>query len=169
MSIEVYSDIFAVGDVEFSIELTADDRGLTACRLEEKPVRINRGLTNPHLKKAADQIKQYFAGEPVKFSVRLAPDGTRFQREVWKATASIPQGELRSYLWLAHQVGSPKAVRAVAQALGANPLLLFVPCHRIIRSNGELGGFSCGLAWKVLLLGHEGVSPGQQELSLATH
>ncbi len=167
MAIEVYSENFIVDGVEFSIELTGDSRGLTACRLEEKPGHVQKHVSNSNLREAAQQLRQYFEGNTREFQVKLAPDGTRFQQEVWKATSTIPPGELRSYSWLAREVGSPKAVRAVAQALGANPLLLFVPCHRVVRSNGELGGFSCGIQWKILLLKHEGVTPDQQQLSLA--
>ena len=92
---------------------------------------------------------------------RKVPDvaflvGTPFQRAVWKAIGEIPPGETRSYAELACATGRPKAFRAAAQACGANPVPLFIPCHRVVGSSGQLGGFSSGLAWKRLLLAAEG-------------
>ena len=84
--------------------------------------------------------------------------GTPFQRRVWKAIASIPWGETRSYAWLARKAGSPRAYRAAAQACGANPLPRIIPCHRVIASDGTLGGFSGGLSLKRKLLMLEGIS-----------
>lgn len=167
MTVEIYSENFTVGAVSFSIELTADQEGLSACRLLPMPTRPLHEVANHHLREAADQLKGYFDGTRQEFTVPLAPDGTHFQAEVWKATASVPYGQVRSYRWIAEQIGRPKATRAVAQALGANPLLLFVPCHRIVSSNGELGGFSCGIDWKVLFLAVEGI-PGGVQLKIPT-
>ena len=82
--------------------------------------------------------------------------GTPFQQRVWRAIAAIPRGETRSYAWLARKAGKPKAVRAAANACGANPVPLLIPCHRVIASDGSLGGFSCGLAIKRRLLRLEG-------------
>ncbi len=83
--------------------------------------------------------------------------GTPFQRKVWRAIATIPWGKTRSYAWLAKKAGSPKAYRAAAQACGANPLPRIIPCHRVIASDGTLGGFSGGLSLKRKLLLLEGV------------
>lgn len=83
--------------------------------------------------------------------------GTPFQKRVWRAIATIPRGETRSYAWLARKVGNPKAYRAVAAACGANPLAPLIPCHRVIASDGSLGGFSGGLSLKRRLLMLEGV------------
>lgn len=92
---------------------------------------------------------------------RIVPHGigTPFQRRVWKAIATIPAGEVRSYTWLAKKVGRPRAIRATANACGANPFPIIIPCHRVIRSNGTLGGFSGGLGrrTKKLLLKKEGI------------
>lgn len=167
MSIDVCSEIFTVDGVEFGIELTADARGLTACRLEEKPATVRQTSSNPHLREAVQQLHCYFAGDIPEFSIKLAPDGTTFQQDVWQVTSQIPSREVRSYAWIANEIGNPKAVRAVAQALGANPLLLFVPCHRVVRSDGSLGGFSCGIEWKIMLLRHEGINFDDRQLSLA--
>ena len=83
--------------------------------------------------------------------------GTPFQKKVWRAIATIPRGETRSYAWLARKVGNPKAYRAVAAACGANPLAPLIPCHRVIASDGSLGGFTGGLSKKRRLLMLEGV------------
>ena len=80
------------------------------------------------------------------------PSGTKFQQKVWRALLKIPYGETRSYQWVASQIGNPKAVRAVGQAVGKNPLPVIIPCHRVIHSNGTLGGFSLGIKIKKLLL-----------------
>ena len=82
--------------------------------------------------------------------------GTPFQRRVWKAIASIPWGEVRSYAWVARKAGRPRAVRAAAAACGANPVPVVVPCHRVVASDGAIGGFSGGLAIKKKLLKLEG-------------
>lgn len=85
-------------------------------------------------------------------------DGTAFQKEVWKAITTIPKGETRSYGELAKQIGRPKACRAVANACGKNPLAPAVPCHRVIASDGSIGGFTgASLAKKKELLASEGV------------
>ncbi len=82
-------------------------------------------------------------------------EGTDFQQQVWRAIAEIPPGETKTYGELAQAIGRPNAVRAVGSACGKNPVPLFIPCHRVVGSNGGLGGFSCGLPWKELLLTFE--------------
>ncbi len=82
---------------------------------------------------------------------------TSFQQQVWHAMDSIPYGEVRSYQWIADQIGNSGAVRAVGQAVGRNPVPLVLPCHRVVASDGSLGGFSCGIEWKKKLLALEGV------------
>jgi len=77
---------------------------------------------------------------------------TPFQRRVWQATSLIPYGETRTYSWVARQTGNPKAARAVGQALGKNPLPIIIPCHRVIATGDNLGGYSEGPAWKRTLL-----------------
>ncbi len=89
----------------------------------------------------------------------LLPEGTEFQRSVWAALQKIPLGTVGSYLDVAKMIGKPKSVRAVANAIGANPICVFIPCHRVIKSDGTLGGFSSGIALKKRLLLEEGVNP----------
>jgi O-6-methylguanine DNA methyltransferase len=83
------------------------------------------------------------------------PNGTDFQESVWRELKKIPRGQTRTYGEIAAAIGNPKAVRAVGSACGANPLPVFIPCHRVVAKNG-LGGFGSGLPWKVLLLKMEG-------------
>lgn len=83
--------------------------------------------------------------------------GTEFQQCLWRAMLEIPFGQTRSYGELARRIGQPKAVRAVGGACGANPIPVLVPCHRVLAAQQRLGGFSCGLNWKVELLTREGV------------
>jgi len=93
----------------------------------------------------------------VSFSDGLDLDqGTPFQRRVWRTLLDIPRGETRSYSWVAEQIGRPDAARAVGQAVGANPLAIVVPCHRVVASDGGLGGYGGGLALKETLLQIEG-------------
>ncbi len=99
------------------------------------------------------RLRAYFTGRKVEFPDTLDLSvATDFQREVWDATRLIPYGETRSYTWVAEQIKKPRAVRAVGQALGRNPLPVIVPCHRVLTSNGGLGGFSGGLEMKRFLL-----------------
>lgn len=102
------------------------------------------------------ELSEYFKGKLKSFSVPLLMTGTEFQKSVWQALLEIPYGETRTYLQIAERIGNPKGVRAVAQAIGANGLAVFIPCHRVIGSNKTLTGFAGGLEAKRLLLGIEG-------------
>jgi len=95
----------------------------------------------------------YFSGGEITFPDELDLSGaTHFQRRVWEATRLIPYGETRSYTWVAQQVGRPRVMRAVGQALARNPLPIIVPCHRVLTIDGGLGGFSGGTEMKRRLL-----------------
>lgn len=91
-------------------------------------------------------------------AVNVLLKGTRFQRSIWRALLAIPKGETVSYHEIAEQVGHPKAVRAVGQAVGRNPVALLVPCHRVIRKDGQLGGYRWGFERKQMLLAEEGAA-----------
>ena len=103
-------------------------------------------------KKTARQLNEYFAGERREFELELAPEGTKFQVEVLEALRGIPYGETRTYRDIAEAVGRPKAVRAVGNANGRNPLPIVIPCHRVIGSDGSLTGFGGGIEAKRYLL-----------------
>ena len=101
------------------------------------------------------ELAAYFAGELQHFSVPCASLGSPFQHAVWQALRAIPPGETRSYAEIACMVSKPAAVRAVAQANGANQLALVIPCHRVVNRDGQLGGYGSGVARKAWLLDHE--------------
>lgn len=100
-----------------------------------------------------ERFRRYWEGEATAFTDKIDLSGaTYFQQNVWRAVQAIPYGETRSYSWVAARVGCPKAVRAVGQALAKNPVPIVVPCHRVIASDGSLGGFSGGSGMKKYLL-----------------
>jgi methylated-DNA-[protein]-cysteine S-methyltransferase len=103
------------------------------------------------------QLREYFQGKRTKFDFKTSVDGTVFQKKVWEEMSKIPYGKTISYTELAKRVGNPKAIRAVANACGKNPLPIIIPCHRIVASNGKMGGYSGGLWRKEWLLKLEGV------------
>ena len=106
-------------------------------------------------------LKSVLAGrEPKNFPPLDLFGGTPFQQNVWRALQKIPRGKTRSYGEIARRIDKPKAVRAVGGACGANPIPIFVPCHRVLAANGTLGGFSGGLNWKRKLLAGEGIVLG---------
>lgn len=112
----------------------------------------------PGLQPYVRMLEGYFEGRPIGDVLdRLDPgDLTAFRRSVYEGLIGVPFGEVISYGDLARRAGSAGAARAVGQAVGANPLPIFIPCHRVIRTGGGLGGFSGGREWKVFLLRHEG-------------
>lgn len=114
------------------------------------------GLTDPLLLEAKKQLEEYFAGQRKVFNLPIGLGGTDFQRKVWLAIGKIPFGQTTTYAKLAEQLGNPAAIRAVGTAIGANPLLIVLPCHRIIGSNGSLTGYAGGLDKKKALLELEG-------------
>lgn len=124
--------------------------------------RIQKGLqteyivgTSEVIKKAIDQLDEYFDDKRKEFDVPLLFVGTDFQKAVWDELLNIPYGATKSYAELSQRLGNPKAIRAVAAANGANAISIFVPCHRIIGSNHKLIGYAGGLDAKSFLLGLE--------------
>ena len=115
---------------------------------------VNQATWSPHLfDDLMERLRAYFSGRKATFLDELDLSGaTPFQRQVWEATRLIPYGETRRYLWVAEQVKRPGAVRAVGQALSRNPLAVIVPCHRVVASDGRLGGFGGGVELKRHLL-----------------
>ncbi len=103
-------------------------------------------------------LKGILVGKPPKEFPPLDPAGTDFQKKVWNALRKIPPGKTKSYGEIAEAIGKPKAVRAVGGACGANPIPVFVPCHRVLAAHGKIGGFGGGLEWKRKLLSEEGVT-----------
>jgi methylated-DNA-[protein]-cysteine S-methyltransferase len=106
---------------------------------------------------AAAQLGEYFAGKRREFDLDLAPVGTDFQLRVWQALSEIPYGAVRNYGDIARAIGQRGAARAVGQAVGGNPLPIVIPCHRVIASDGTIGGYSGGLSIKHRLLAIENI------------
>jgi len=104
-------------------------------------------------------LERYFSGEPVSFDYPYQVSGTGFQRRVWEEVRKIPYGEVRSYRWIAGRVGRPRAWRAAANALKNNPLVLVIPCHRVVRSDGRVAGSGFGRRVREYLLRLEGAIP----------
>jgi len=127
-------------------------------RKEFKAVKISKARKDemPKFKTWLLKLAAYLEGKNVKFSsLPLDNSGSEFQNAVWKYLRSIPRGEVRTYSEVARGVGKPKAIRAAASACGANNVCLIIPCHRVIRSDGALGGFRWGLDRKKKLLDFE--------------
>ena len=122
--------------------------------MEDEPLRPPE---TPLLIQAERELGEYFSGTRRGFDLPLAPQGTDFQRRVWRALQDIPYGQTRSYAQLAAAVGAPRACRAVGGANGRNPLPILIPCHRVIAADGRLAGFSAGLERKEALLELEGI------------
>ncbi|MBS4218290.1 methylated-DNA--[protein]-cysteine S-methyltransferase [Bacillus sp. FJAT-49711] len=106
-----------------------------------------------------NELIEYLKGERQNFTVPMDVRGTSFQLEVWDALHSIPYGQTRSYSDISEQIGKPMSARAVGTAIGANPLLIIVPCHRVIAKNGSLNGYRGGLDMKAKLLQVEKSAP----------
>ncbi|MEV7156532.1 methylated-DNA--[protein]-cysteine S-methyltransferase [Streptomyces misionensis] len=137
--------------------LTADpDGALTSLRCAGEPPDGLREDPGP-FRAAREQLDAYFAGELREFRLPLRAEGTEFRRRVWDAMDEVPYGTTVTYGLLAARIGAPRAaVRAVGGALGANPLLIVRPCHRVIGADGSLTGYAGGLGRKVRLLTLEG-------------
>lgn len=152
-------------------EMIAASRNNRLCRLEfrdkRRPEIILRTLTGRGRagieKKSTDvlrntkrQLKLYFDGRLSKFDLPTDPGGTDFQRNVWKQLTRIPSGKTSHYGLIAEKVGKPKGARAAGMAVGANPISIVVPCHRVIGKSGAMTGFGGGIWRKKWLLKHEG-------------
>ncbi len=98
------------------------------------------------------QLDEYFSGDRKSFDIAVAPQGTEFQRQVWKTLSALRYGETATYSQLAQRLGNPSAVRAVGAANGRNPISIVIPCHRVIGADGSLTGYAGGLARKAALL-----------------
>lgn len=111
--------------------------------------------STPPIRSIENELALYFEGKLSKFKTPLFLSGTPFQISVWNELKKIPFGKTKSYADIAHAIQKPKGYRAVAQANGANPVAIIVPCHRVINESGELGGYSGGIWRKQWLLDHE--------------
>ncbi len=119
------------------------------------PTPVGPLRLHPVLDAAVDELAEYLEGRRARFTLPVAPEGTEFQRAVWRTLLEIPHGETRTYGWVAARVGRPDAVRAVGTAIGRNPIGIVIPCHRVIGADGSLTGYAGGLDAKRWLLSHE--------------
>lgn len=135
------------------LTLAANDKALTGVWFETAPQpQWLQDDAHPVLCQARQELTEYFAGQRQTFDVRLQPQGTAFQQAVWAQLLKVGFGETSTYGALAGALGKPQAARAVGAAVGANPLSIIVPCHRIIGRDGSLTGYAWGLERKVALL-----------------
>lgn len=156
------------------IVAVADDNALYLLQFADKPgleeeiarvqENVRLGLYHSHipdsqagspLESITRELEEYFKGTLTQFKTTVCFLGTQFQKDAWHALISIPYGETNTYVGQAAKIGSPLAHRAVANANAVNPIVIVAPCHRVIRSNGELGGYNSGIWRKKWLLQHE--------------
>jgi methylated-DNA-[protein]-cysteine S-methyltransferase len=148
------------------VGVLASTKGLLRTTLPQHSTEAARRLLGDGLSHAStspllfgdliERLRIYLRGHRTTFPDELDLSGvTPFQREVWEVTRLIPYGETRSYTWVAEQADKPRAVRATGQALGRNPLPIVIPCHRVVASDGRLGGYSGGVEMKRRLLNLE--------------
>ena len=141
-------------------KITGDKDGISSIIVLNSEEKLT-DIIPEYLQDCVCQLNEYFQGTREHFDLLLNPEGTTFQKKVWEELKTIPYGKTWSYLELSRQLGDVKAIRAVANANGKNPLWIVVPCHRVIGSDGSLTGYAGGLHRKKWLLEHE--SPYKQQ------
>ena len=140
--------------------MAADGQGLRHLAFDNGSVRPgpNWERCDEPFAKLIGQLEDYFQGRPVRFTVEPRPEGTDFRRRIWSALQEVPHGSTLSYAELAERAGRRGAARATGGAVGANPISIVIPCHRIVGADGSLTGFGGGLKRKKFLLELEGIS-----------
>ena len=135
-------------------KIVGDQEGITHVSILDSSENTSDSIPESLLE-CVTQLKAYFNNQLKSFNLKLNPEGTDFQKKVWKQLEKIPFGKTISYLDLAKQLGDAKTIRAAASANGKNPLWIIVPCHRVIGTDGSLTGYAGGLHHKQWLLNHE--------------
>ena len=150
------------------IFIATTDDGISTLNFTDETVVEQTQVTtlHPFLQLVIVELNKYFSGNLKSFSVPLDPHGTDFQKKVWQAILEIPYGNTISYSQLSATMGQPDAIRAIANANARNPVLILMPCHRVIGSSGELTGYAGGLDRKKLLLELEGAIVPSSQLTL---
>lgn len=161
----IYWTYFDEADVRFLLAATNKGLCFTGALNKERDeldVWAQKKFTQVELVESAEQLQPYYAeflrymeGESKTLTFNLDVQGTEFQQRVWQALQTVPYGVVVSYAEIAERIGKPTAVRAVGGAIGANPVMVVIPCHRVIGKNGALTGFRGGLPMKELLLSLE--------------
>lgn len=137
------------------IQIEENGEAITKIDYIQKDIEVVDGKETELLIKAIKQLNEYFEGKRSIFDLPLAPEGTEFQKKVWNALKEIPFGETKSYSEIARIIGNEKASRAVGMANNKNPIMIVIPCHRVIGANGKLVGYAGGLEVKEMLLNLE--------------
>jgi len=140
-------------------KIVGDDDGIVSITVLNSEEKIT-DIIPVELEDCVFQLQEYFDGKRKDFDIKLNPEGTDFQKKVWNQLLEIPYGKTLSYLELSKQLDDVKAIRAVANANGKNPIWIIIPCHRVIGSDGSLTGYAGGLNRKQCLWQHE--SPYKQ-------
>ncbi|MCL2341610.1 MAG: methylated-DNA--[protein]-cysteine S-methyltransferase [Firmicutes bacterium] len=144
-------NIFYYDTVIGRLKIAENGQEITEIQLIKDGINCPTNET-PLIKKACQELAEYFAGKRKVFDLPLKLEGTEFQKRVWQALMGIPYGETRSYKQIAKAVGCPKGCRAVGNANNKNKILIVVPCHRVMGANGGLVGFGAGIDAKMKLL-----------------
>ena len=135
-------------------KIVGNDNGISSVSIVDTKAELSEVVPET-LIDCVTQLKAYFNNELKSFNLKLNPEGTTFQKKVWKQLETIPFGKTTSYLNLSKQLGDVKAIRAAASANGKNPIWIIIPCHRVIGIDGSLTGYAGGLHRKQWLLNHE--------------
>lgn len=141
------------------LRVTEKENAIAELNILRKSEAVPDGMVQQEtslLLEAKRQLEEYFAGLRAAFSLPLAPEGTEFQKLVWRELENIPYGETRTYGQIAEKIGNPKACRAVGGANHNNPIAIMIPCHRVIGADGSLAGYAGGVDIKETLLRLEG-------------
>lgn len=134
------------------LEITATDEAIVGVKLANHGENVE---ANDLAQKCKAELEEYFAGKRKNFDLPLAGEGTDFQKQVWERLQRIPYGQTRTYGEIAKMMGKPKASRAIGMANHNNPILILVPCHRVIGADGSLTGYAAGIEAKKYLLEFE--------------
>lgn len=146
------------------ITIASDGTHITEVHIEDDkyflvvPEDWKKDSNHALLRQAYKELTEYFEKKRTTFTVPLAPKGTEFQQLVWKALQEIPSGATVRYMDIAKQINNPAAIRAVGSAIGKNPLCIFIPCHRVMGSDGKFHGYVAGIERKKFLLELEGMT-----------
>ena len=133
-----------------NLEIICKNNELVSMKIVE--IVANNGLDTDFIKEIKFQLDEYFLGKRQNFDIKINVKGTEFQKLVWKELQKIPYGKTKSYSEIAVALGKPKAQRAVGSACNKNPIMLIIPCHRVISKSGNIGGFAYGNIVKQKLL-----------------
>ena len=138
------------------LKIAEDDQGITEVSFQEE-IGADQKEGSLYLEMTLRQLEEYFAGIRRSFDVPLSLQGTEFQKKVWHALKEIPYGHTACYQEVAAMIGNEKASRAIGNANHHNPVVIIVPCHRVIRADGSIGGYGGGIERKKYLLNLEGI------------